>query len=1092
MQCPSCGFANPEGMNFCGKCASPLSLRCPQCGFANPPGFAFCGKCATSLQTPDARPLDPRPTAGERRQLTVMFCDLVGSTPLSQQLDPEELREVMQAYQQACVAVIIRFEGHVAKYLGDGLLVYFGYPTAHEDDAQRAVRAGLEIVKAVPELSLLHQTRGLSPASPPLERHTQLPQLLQVRVGIHTGLVVAGEMGSGKYREQLAVVGETPNIAARLQEKALPNSVVISATTYRLVTGLFECQDLGPQTLKGLSTALVVYRVVRESEVQSRFEVAVRTGLTSLVGRELEVGLLRGRWAQAKGGEGQVVLLSGEAGIGKSRLVQALEESGAGEQYARLECRCSSYYRNSALYPVIELVQRVLQFKREDALEEKLSKLEEALRPYGFALPEVVPLFAALLSLPLLDRYTPLMLTPQKQKEQTQHAMLAWLLKAAERQPVRFEVEDLHWVDPSTLEFLGLLIDQVPAARMLVVLTFRPEFISPWTPRSHLTLLTLNRLTRKQAEVMVEYVTGGKALPTEVFQRIVAKTDGVPLFVEELTKMMLESGLLKEEDGRYELTGPLPSLAIPATLQDSLMARLDRLAPVREIAQVGATLGREFSYEVLQAVSPLDKATLQQGLRQLVETELLYQRGLPPQATYLFKHALIQDTAYQSLLKSKRQQYHQQIAQVLEERFPEARETQPELLAHHYTEAGRISQAIPYWQQAGQRAIQRSANVEAISHLTKGVELLRALPDTPERSQYELMLQITLGVPLMITQGYAALEVEKAYTRARELCQQLGETPQLFPVLRGLWTFYLVRAELQTAHELGKQLLRLAQSVQDPALLLEAHLALGNTLFFLGELAPAREHLEQGITLYDPQQHRSHAFLYGQDPGVDGLSYAALVLWLLGYSDQALKRSHEALALAHELAYPYSVAFALDFAAVFHHLRRDGQVAQERAEAAITLSTEQGFAQWVAHGIILRGWALAEQGQGKEIAQIRQGLAAWRTTGAELALPYYLALLAEAYEKAGQVEEALTVLAEALVEVHKNEGSFYEAELYRLKGQLTLKQSGVRSPESEVTNPQPLTPNPQAEAEAEACFLKAIEIARKQRAKSLELRAVMS
>ncbi len=669
--------------------------------------------------------------------------------------------------------------------------MYFGYPAAHEDDAQRAVRAGLGIVAELPQLN------------------ARLPHPVQVRIGIHTGLVVVGEIGGGSKREQLAL-GETPNIAARLQGEAEPDTVAVSVDTQRLIEGFFVCQALGSHTFKGLSQSMLVYRVQQESGVQSRLEVAVSRGLTPLVGREQEVGLLVERWEQAKEGMGQVVMLGGEAGIGKSRLVQELKERVAGEPHTRLEFRCSPYYQNSALYPVIEHLQRLLQFKREDAPVEKLNKLEGTLELYEFSLSEVVPLFAALLSLPLPDRYTPLTLTPQRQKQKTLEALVAWLQKEAERQPVLLIVEDLHWVDPSTLEFLGFLVDQRPRAHMLMLLTFRPEFIPPWDTRSQVTRLTLNRLASKQVEAIVESVAGSKTLPAEVVQQVVSKTDGVPLFVEELTKTVLESGLLKEGEGHYELAGPLPPLAIPATLHDSLMARLDRLAAVREVAQLGATLGREFTYELLQAVSLLDGRILQTELARLVDAELLVQRGLPPQARYSFRHALIQDTAYQSLLKSKRQQYHQQIAQVLEARFSETTETQPELLAHHYTEAGFREQAIAYWQQAGQRAVERSANAEAVSHFTKGLELLKALPDTAERTQHELALQISLGAPLTMAKGYATPEVEKTYARARELCQQVGETPQLLPALLGLWRFYLVRGELQTAHELGEQVLRVA------------------------------------------------------------------------------------------------------------------------------------------------------------------------------------------------------------------------------------------------------------------------------------------
>ncbi len=595
---------------------------------------------APLVQALDARPrtLDP---AAERRQLTVMFCDLVGSTALSEQLDPEELREVVRSYQKTCTEVIRRYDGHIAQHLGDGLLVYFGYPTAHEDDAQRAVRAALEIVGAL-------QTRGLSP----LSTHP-----LQVRIGIHTGLVVIGEIGSSERREILAL-GETPNIAARIQGLAEPDTVIISAATYRLVQGLFECRDLGLQTLKGISIPLSTYRVIQESGLRSRFEVAASTGLTPLVGREEELGLLQRLWERAKEGAGQVVLLSGEAGIGKSRLVQELRARVLTEGATRIEFRCSPYHQNSAFYPIIEHLQRLLQFTSEDPPQGKLAKLRRVLATYRFPQPDTLPLLAALLSLPHPEETPPLTLSPQKQKQRMQEALIAWLVEEAERQTVYCVWEDVHWIDPSSLEVLTLLLEQAPTTRLLALLTFRPDFTPPWGSRSYVTQLMLSRLGRPQIETMVNQVTGDKLLPIEVRQQIVTKTDGVPLFIEELTKMVLESGLLKEMNGRYELAGPLPSLAIPSTLQDSLMARLDRLATTREIAQLGATLGREFSYDLLHAVSPLDEETLQQGLRQLVDAELIYQHGLPPQATYLFKHALVQDTAYQSLLKSRRQQLH--------------------------------------------------------------------------------------------------------------------------------------------------------------------------------------------------------------------------------------------------------------------------------------------------------------------------------------------------------------------------------------------------------------------------------------------------
>jgi predicted ATPase len=906
---------------------------------------------------------------------------------------------------------------------------------------------------------------------------------------------VISEIGSSEKREILAM-GETPNIAARLQGLAEPDTLVISATTEHLVQGLFEHQDLGPQTLKGISAPLSVYRVIGESAAQSRFAAAVSKGLTPLVGREEELGLLQRRWEQAKAGEGQVVLLSGEPGIGKSRLVEALKGHVRQGGATPIEFRCSPYHQNSAFYPIIDHLQRLLRFEREDSPEEKLKKLENArVGATGRSplQPDTIPLLAALLSLPHPEGYPPITLSPQKQKQKTQEALVTWLVEEAERTAIYCAWEDLHWADPSTLEVLQLLIDQAPTTRLFMVLTFRPEFTPPWRLRAHITQLTLNRLGRQQVETMVEQVTKGNSLPADILQQIVSKTDGVPLFVEELTKSIMEA--VVDVGARHAV--PL-SLAIPATLQDSLMARLDRLGPAKAIAQLGATLGREFSHGLLQAVSLLDDEKLQSGLRQLVDAELMYQRGLPPQANYIFKHALIQDTAYQSLLKSTRLQYHQQIAHVLEERFPETKETQPELLAHHYTEAGLIVQAIPYWQQAGRKASQRSANVEAIAHLTKGLDLLKTLPDAPERAQQEISLQITLGTPLIVAKGYTAPEVEKAYTRALELCRYVGEIPQLFPVLRGLVLFYQVRGDLQTARELGEQGMRLAQNVQNPIFLSEAYHTLGINLFWLGKFASARAHLEQSITLYDSQQHSSRSSLSLQEPKMHCLSYTAWALWFLGYPNQALERMSEALALAQELPHSYSQAWALIPSAELHQHRREKQLTRERAEAAIALATDLGFPSVLAMGPIMRGWALAEQGQGEEgIGQIRQGITAWQTMG-ELQGPYSLALLAEAYGKVGQIEEGLSVLAKALALVNKNGERWWEAELYRLKGELTL-QSSVQRLESSVTNPQSptpntqhLTPSTQAEAEAEACFLKAIDIAQRQQAKSLELRAAMS
>jgi class 3 adenylate cyclase/predicted ATPase len=1081
MRCPSCGFDNPEDMKFCGECGIPLQQRCPQCGFDNPARFKFCGACGTALielphgsqstpvdhqqdgresQTPRVTPPAvgrPRPE-GERRQLTVLFCDLVDSTALATQLDPEELREVVRAYQSVCAEVIQRFEGYIAQYLGDGLLVYFGYPQAHEDDGQRAVHAALGMVEAMGQLNQrLSQEGGVQ---------------LAMRIGIHTGLVVVGEMGGGGRQEQLAL-GETPNVAARLQGLAAPDTVLISAATQRLVQGLFTCQDLGLHTLRGVVTPMQVFHVLRESEAQSRLDVAVSRGLTPLVGREQEVRLLLERWAQVKDGHGQIVLLSGEAGIGKSRLVEVVKERVAGELQTRFEWRGSPYYQQSPLYPVIVHLHRLLRWHQEESPHERLRKLERVMRQSGFSLPDMVPLFASLLALPLPDSYPSLALTPERQKQKILEALLVWLRREVERQRVLLIIEDLHWLDASSMEFLNLLVDQAATTHLFMLLTFRPTFRPPWPQHPHLTHLTLSRLPRHQAALLIEQVAGGKTLPAEVHQQLLTRTDGVPLFVEELTKMVLESGLLRETPDCYELTGPLPALAIPTTLQDSLMARLDRLGTGKLVAQLGATIGRRFSYELLQAVSPVAEATLQQGLGRLVEAELLYQRGLPPEASYLFKHALIQETALQSLLRHTRQQYHQQIAQVLAERFPETGETQPELLAQHYTEAGLAAQAVPYWQRAGQRAIERSANIEAISHLTKGLEVLKTLPETPERHQQELTLQLALGAALSMLKGFTATETEQAYNSARQLCQQVGDSPQRFAALAGLLRFYRSRTELKTAQELGEQLLKLAQSMQVPAFLLDAYCEQGTNLWHAGKFASALSHLEQGIAHYNPQKHPSRISSYSHAELLC-FSSAGRSAWFLGYPDQALGRNQEALALARQSPHPYSLATALHLASTLHVWRREAQLVQELAEATIVLSREHGFIRWLGGGLIRKGWAVATLGSAEEgIAQIRQGIATWREIGTKQAELQHLAMLAEAYKTGGQIEAGFSALAEALAIMHTSEERYYEAEVYRLRGELLLEEGKKFKA-------------------AEESFLQALAVARQQGAKSLELRAVMS
>jgi class 3 adenylate cyclase/predicted ATPase len=1021
-------------------------------------GLAWIGAATTTPPAlGDFSPTPHQPDA-ERRQLTVLFCDLVDSTPLADRLDPEDWREVVRAYQDVCAKVVARFDGHIAQYLGDGLLVYFGYPLAHEDDAQRAVRAGLGIVEAVEQLNTtLTQNHGLS---------------LAVRLGCHTGVVVVGEVGGGNRHEQLAL-GGTPNVAARLQSVAAPNTLVIGALTYNLLGGLFACQSLGTPPLKGVAQHLEAYLVLYESTARTRLEAIGSLGLTPLVGRESEVHLLRDRWRQVLSGRGQVLLLGGEAGIGKSRLVQALIEHAAERQAWLAPCQCSPYHQHTAFYPLIDMLEKViLRFERKESAPDRLRKLEGFLVQSGLPLPDAIPLFASLLSIHIVGDNAAPDVPPEQQKQRVMRALVTILLRRASHQPVMFVVEDLHWVDPTSLELLSLLVDQVHTAQILVLLTCRPDFHPPWAGRSDVTELTLTRLPWTQAAELTSRVAHGKPLPGEVLADVVSKTDGVPLFVEELTKMLLESGLLEERADRYELTGPLPPLAIPNTLHDSLMARLDRLATVKGLAQLGATLGREFSYALLQAVSPWSEGTLQEGLYQLVAGEFLYQEGLPPDATYRFKHALIQDAAYQSLLRSTRQQHHRRVAAVLESQFPEIVATQPELVAHHYTEAGLSAQALLYWTAAGQRALQRSANREAASHATRGLDILRSLPETPDRDRQELALQIMLGAASGATHGYQA--VEPVYARACELARQVGSTPDLFPALWGFWYAHLAQGQMRRARSLAEEFLALAEQQQAPMVRAVGHRMLANTALWQGEVTEAHDHGRRGIALYRFERHRVGDVSYGQDSAVCCGWIGALCLWVLGYPDQAVRAMGETLARARDLAHPLSVAQTL-LSAHLSQLRREPGAAREHAEDALALCAEQGLGAYALWSHLPRGWALAQLGYEAEgIADIRKALDGRIATGTGALLPWFWALLGEAHGTAGQIDEGLEALERALQSAQHNDEHLYEAEVYRLKGELLLKHS---------------TPDVPA---AEACFQRALDIARRQQAKSFELHAALS
>jgi DNA-binding winged helix-turn-helix (wHTH) protein/class 3 adenylate cyclase/predicted ATPase len=995
--------------------------------------------------TPAAAPLQ----GPEHRQLTVLSCALADAAALSARLNPDDLHDVVHAFHTCCAAVVHQVDGSVAQRTADGLLVYFGYPQAHDDDARRAVHAGLRLVET---LRTLVVPGAMAEGG-----------ALVVRIGIHTGPVVLSPPASDETQPPLAV-GAVALVAAGLRDRAAPQTVVISATTAALAAGYFTWRPLDLWTPPGHEEPIAVYRVTGETGARMRLDLAAPARLTPFVGREPELALLRERWVRAQEGRGQVVVLRGEAGIGKSRLVRQAAEWLTGEACTMLESRGSPYAQHTAFAPVRELVQQVVG--------DDVARLEAGLQHYNLELQAHLPFLAALLNLSVpADRYPHLPLTPQQQRRRLLETLVTLPVALADRQPVLLMLEDLHWVDPSTLAWLGLLLDQVPTSRVLVVLTCRPEFHAPWSARSYLVQMTLGRLRPQHSAQLAAHVARG-ALPEAVVAQVVERTDGVPLFIEELTRALRDAGGLPGAPAFPARQGRPPAAAIPATLQETLTARLDQMGEAKRTAQVGAVIGRQFSSALLRAVSPLDEATLRQDLRRLVDSELLYQRGSLPQAAFTFKHALIQEVAYQSLLRSTRQQHHAHIAEVLETQFADLTATQPELLAHHYTAAGRHAQAMPYWQRAGEQAAQRSAHAEAIAHLTQGLAVLQELSDTKTRAHQELALQRSLGTSLL-TRGFGLPEVGVTYSRARDLCEQLGETDELFPVLFGLWGFHHLRLEWQDAREVAQQLLTLAAQQSDTGPRLIAHRVMGDTLYWLGEFVAARAHLEQGIALYDAEQHRAYAYRYGQDPLMGCQANMAWTLWELGYPDQALQRMEAAVAWAQHLAHPFSLAYALNFAMLLQGRRRAWHAELDLADQLEQLGNEQGFAQWTAQAVRARGRAMIMLGRQEGMDHVVQGEAAARATGTRPRTGT-LSSLATRYHRMGQTAEALRLAREALALAEATGEHVLLAELHRLPGEFLLALSETNHPE------------------ATACFLQALDIARSQQAKFWELRAATS
>src|SRR6202048_3196729 len=1008
------------------------------------------------LRTPPGTKPAPRDSA-ERRPLTVMFCDLVGSSALSARLDPEDLRAVIGAYHACIAEVIARNEGVIARYMGDGVLAYFGYPQAHEDDAEQATRAGLALVDAVANLQ------------------TDIGAKLQVRVGIATGMVVVGDLtGEGAAKEQ-AVIGETPNLAARLQALAEPDTVLISESTHRLTEGHFEYRNLGPVALKGWAEPVPVWQVLGTSGVESRFEAQHKTPLTPLIGRDEEIEMLLRRWRHAAQAEGCVVVLTGQPGIGKSHIAQALQERLQAEPHIRLRYFCSAHHTNSALYPFIGQLERAARFERSDAPAEKFAKLEALLAQSRSDADYTLPLLASLLSLPPSDRYRLPDLPPQKRKEMTLAALLAQLNGLAAQQPVFILFEDVHWADPTSLELLTLVLERVARLRVLLLITARPEFTQPWPGHAHVTTVSLTRLSSDDGADLIDGVTAGKTLPEEVVNQILARTDGVPLFVEELTKTVLETGLLEEQEGHYVLNRPLPSMAIPSTLHASLMARLDRLAPVREVAQIGAVVGREFSYELLSAVAGLPNEALEEALAQLVRSELVFCRGQLPQAVYTFKHALVRDAAYSGLLKSRRAALHATIADAFEQRFPEIVEAQPETLAHHLTEAGLFEKAEAYWLQAGKKAAVRSAHLEAIAHLERGIETLSHLPEGGRKDRLELDVQFALGTCLIATQGPASNKAMATFARARELCERLGGHPEQLQVMFWLTTASVIRGELPLAQETIAALLHLAEARGDRPALLNAMRGQAMIRLFMGHLTGAHEVIKRAVEAFDAssEEDRLAARAAGQDAGVADLALMSWALWLLGQADTAMTRIGGAIQRADTTSHPHSQAYACYYASILHALRGELVTAQRYAELCIALSEEHGFRQWRGLAHAIRGICVTlRDPSSSALEAIRLALDEYRGAGYQLGITALYVLLCPAFLSRHNCEAALELIEQGLATTRRNSERIFEAELYRLKARALLVRDA-----------------PDAKPEAQSLLDQALTTARSQHAKALELRA---
>ena len=1047
MHCSKCGSENPAGSNFCARCGNALARLCLKCATESAATANFCGKCGAALtalvSTPvsEKSPIQAPVAAGERRHLTVLFCDLAGSTAIAAQLDPEEWRETVGEYHRAAAAAITRFDGRVAKYLGDGVMAYFGWPAAHDNDAERAARAGLAILDSIAKLN---QQPGYAE--------------LSARVGIDSGTVVIGQ-GAGNEAD---VFGDAPNIAARVQAKAEPGTVAISDATQRLVSGLFIVEDCGTQALKGVERPINLYRVIQPSGARSRFEVATAVGgLTSFVGREDELRSLMIRWERAHEGEGQVALIIGEAGIGKSRLVRRFREQIAGRPHTWVEAGAGAFFQNTPFYPVSEMLRQMLSSSGDDsAADAQLAQLATRLELAGLKPAEAIPLMAPLLNLPLASEYPPSALPPEQQRRRLLAMLVEWVLRSARKQPLIIATEDLHWADPSTLELIQLLVEQGANAALLLLYTARPEFHAPWPLRAHHTQINLKRLTAGHVRTMVAQVAASKAMSDETVATVVERTGGVPLFVEELTRAVLESGDVK-------LTGR----EIPATLHDSLMSRLDRLGEAKEVIQIGAVIGSEFSYELLHAVHSIAEGDLQHALRTLTGAELLYVRGIAPEAAYRFKHALIRDAAYEALLKSRRKELHLTIARTIDEKFPALKEVHPEVLARHWTEAGEPDAAIFEWQRAGEQAIARGAYREGEQHYRDALAILGTLPESPDRDGRELTLQVALGDVMQWTLGWSAAETMEAYRRAGVVAERSGGSDSI-KILAELCRGATLRGEQRAALALADQMLAIADRSGSTLALITAHHIEAFPRHILGDLAEARQLYLKVMEYYREE-------VLSDKPLPDKVSshiFAGNIEWFLGYPDRAVRLAEEALSIARRQNNPFATAFAFSVGSYIYQLRRDNRRSLEAGDEAVRLALAAGLPHSKAVGKIRSAWARAQMGNsGGAVDQIRAMIAELNGMKFYAYRSSILAALVETQAVTGAYDEALATVEQA-VETNPDE-LFFQPELLRLRGELRLR-IGARG---------------QAQFElAEDDLREAIALAQTMSAKSLELRATTS